>query len=250
MASRRPHAGADRRIHHPRGRHAENGNVRHPPILPAAVSRGGPLLRSVHLCSGGHRHHLRRAGGHGATGHEAPRRVFQRQPPGLHRARPVLGHERGRAGRGDTDGQPRHQHGRAFHARGYAVRSPAHAPDIGVRRHRQAHARLRCGVPHHHLLVDRAAWHERIRRRVPDPRWHVQHRGSCYIRRFRRLWSHPRSRVYAVDGPTRVLRADQARREREVAGSVGERTGRCRAPRVGGILRRRVPEVLPRPDGR
>ena len=53
------------------------------PLFPDAARRFAP----VHRRAGDHRHHLRRAGGHGAGGPEAPGRVLLGEPPGICRAR-------------------------------------------------------------------------------------------------------------------------------------------------------------------
>ncbi len=99
LAPRRPHRGADAGQRHPGRGAAEDGDLRVPALLPAAVPGGEHPLRPVDLRAGRHRHHLRRVGLHGAGGHQAAGGVLEREPPRLRDARPLHADAAGAGGR-------------------------------------------------------------------------------------------------------------------------------------------------------
>ena len=75
-------------------------------------------------------HHLRRAGRDGAARSQEARRVFERQPPGVCRARPLRDERAGPPGFDLSDAQPRRQHRRSLHDRRHALGSPAYTVDF------------------------------------------------------------------------------------------------------------------------
>ena len=123
------------------------------PLFPRDGSGDG----ADHRVAGRHRHHLWRARGHGAARHEEAGGLLERQPPRFRRARPVRDEPAGRAGLALPDAEPRRQHRRALHDRRHALRPPAHAPHLRVRRSQVRHAPARRRVPHHHAVVDCAS---------------------------------------------------------------------------------------------
>ena len=97
LAARRARRGADRRIGHPGRRDAEDGHLRAAAIrVPALPERVRRYFAPYIAIAGGDRHHLRRAGRHGAARHEEAGGVFLGQPPRVRRPRPVLEHGAGR----------------------------------------------------------------------------------------------------------------------------------------------------------
>ncbi len=96
------------------------------PLFPSAAR----AMRAVDRGAGHHRHHLRRAGGHGAAEHEEAGGVLFGEPPGLRRAGHLLVHADGPGWRGLPDAEPRHLHRRAVRPRracstSAAIRSPS-----------------------------------------------------------------------------------------------------------------------------
>ncbi len=134
-----------------------------------------------------------------------------------------------RAGRGLPDARARRQHRRALPHRRHALGSPAHAPDQRVRRAEDGDAAADRCLPDHHARVDRAAWSQRLHRRVPDHARRVPV-GSA-LRRRRRTWRHPVGGLHALDVPARLLRQGDARRERArcriCCRTSGARSYRC-----------------------
>ena len=83
LASGRAHRSAHGRLGDPGRRDAEARHLRHAALLPAALSGSGASPRALYRRAGHHRHHLWRAGSHGADRFEAPRRVHVGEPPGI-----------------------------------------------------------------------------------------------------------------------------------------------------------------------
>ena len=79
------------------------------PMFPSAARACAPWI----VRAGHHRHHLRRAGRHGAAEHEEAGGVLVGEPPGLRRARHLLLHAAGPRWRGLPDAEPRHLDRRA-----------------------------------------------------------------------------------------------------------------------------------------
>ena len=115
LAAGRARRGANRRLGHPGGRPAEDGNVRAHPLL-AAVLPGscddalGAPVRHRALAD---RHHLRRAGLADAEGHEEAGGVLVGQPPRLLHPRHLRAQPAGPERLGAATDQPRHLHRRA-----------------------------------------------------------------------------------------------------------------------------------------
>ena len=148
----------------------------------------------------------------------------------------VLGHLRAqrerRAGRGLPDARARHLDRRALPHRRHAVRSAAHARDRGVRRPQGGHAEAGRGVPADHAGVGRAAGHERLRRRVPDPARRVRAASSTHASAVHGGRGDRRDslgRLHALDVPARELRAGDQREEPRPARSQRARVVRDRA---------------------
>ena len=80
------------------------------PLFPGAAR----ALRALDRRAGHHRHHLRRAGRHGAAQHEEAGGLFLGEPPGLRRARHLLLHAAGPGRRGLPDAESRHLDRRAL----------------------------------------------------------------------------------------------------------------------------------------
>ena len=135
------------------------------PLFPDAAL----VLRAVPRGRGGDRHHLWRARRDGAAGPEEARRVLERQPSRVRRARHFRDERAGSAGRGVSDARARRQHGRAVPDRRDAVGPPPHATDRRIRRPQEDSAEVVFGVPDRHAGVDRPAGPEWLCRRVADP---------------------------------------------------------------------------------
>ena len=99
VAARRPRGGAHRGQRDPGRRAPEDGHLRLPPLLPAAVSGREPPLRAVDVRALGGRHHLRGVGLHRAARHQEAGGLFQREPPGLRGPRALHPHRAGDGGR-------------------------------------------------------------------------------------------------------------------------------------------------------
>ena len=67
LAARRARGSAHRRLRHAGRRHAEDGHLRYPALLPAALPQRRARLRPLDRRARHHRHHLRRAGRAGAA---------------------------------------------------------------------------------------------------------------------------------------------------------------------------------------
>ena len=80
LAARRARRGADRGLGDSGRRAAEDGHLRSGAIRVSAVSDGRRVLRALPGLPRRRRHHLRRAGRHGAARHEEAGRLFERQP--------------------------------------------------------------------------------------------------------------------------------------------------------------------------
>ena len=87
LAARRARGGAHGGQRHPGRRAPQDGHLRLPALLPAPLPPGRPRFRAVDVHPGGHRHPLRGVGLHRAARHQEARRLLERQPPGLRRAR-------------------------------------------------------------------------------------------------------------------------------------------------------------------
>ncbi|PYO72180.1 MAG: hypothetical protein DMD64_12115 [Gemmatimonadetes bacterium] len=94
-------------------------------------------------------------------------RLLLRGTPRLRDAGDLGPHAPKRPGRPARDDQPRHLHGRAVLPGRDAVRAAPLPPDRRVRRYREGRAAAGGGAHDRLALLDRAAGHERIRRRVP-----------------------------------------------------------------------------------
>ena len=145
--------------------------------------RPPPRFAPVAMALGVDRHPLRRGALLRPERHEAPGRVYQRQPPGLRPARHLCLEHAGAAGRGHADAGARPQHWRPVHSRRRAPGAapyPRHAADRWVVGERAAHRRDR------HVLRDRlarAARARQFRRRVPGSLRHLSRRQRVRDRR-------------------------------------------------------------------
>ena len=83
VAARRPRGSADGGFDYSGGRAAEDGHVRHDPLLPAAVPGGIASRGAVCGGAGDHRHYLWRAGGAGAAEPEKVGGVLFGKPLGI-----------------------------------------------------------------------------------------------------------------------------------------------------------------------
>ena len=167
VAARRARRSADGGLGDPGRRAAEDGHLRADPVRVPAVPRRGDFLRALHRRARRDRHRLRRARRDGAARHEEAGGLQLGQPPGLRGARHLRAEREWHAGRGLPDGGARRQHRRPLPARRHAVRSAAHAPDLGIRWAERRRPAADRGVPDHHALVDWPAEPERLHRRVP-----------------------------------------------------------------------------------
>ncbi len=172
LAARRAHRSSHGRLRDPGGRSVEDGHVRLHPLLAAAAAdrcRGAAAHRHDPDGRLDHRHHLRRAGLHDAEGHEEAHRLQLGEPPGLlhagnFRAEPARPFRQ----RHPAD-QSRNFHRRALLADRRSLRTPAHAPDFGVRRALHAHAQLRGHLHDRHAQLAGPAAAQRLHRRVHHP---------------------------------------------------------------------------------
>ena len=116
LAARCARAGADGRLDHPGRRAAQDGHLRAGAVRVPAVPGGGGDVRALDRAARRHRHHLRRAGGDGAAGHEEAGGLLLGEPSWLRRARHLRDERAGHAGRGLSDARARHQHRRPLPA--------------------------------------------------------------------------------------------------------------------------------------
>ena len=107
------------------------------PLLP----EGTEVLRSDDDRAVDHRHHLRRAGGDDAAGHEEAGGVLLGQPHGLRHARHVRAESERAERQHHPADQPRNLDRRALPDRRHHLRAAAHARDLAVRRAVERHAR-------------------------------------------------------------------------------------------------------------
>ena len=98
LASRRPRRGPHGRLGHPGRRPAEDGRLRHDPLLHRLLPRDGGQCRAGHHDPLGDSHHLRSLHLPGPDGHEEAGCLLLGQPHGLHHPR-ALRAERRRASR-------------------------------------------------------------------------------------------------------------------------------------------------------
>ena len=94
--------------------------------------------------------------------------------------------------------------GGLFLRRRHAVRSAAHAPDLGIRRAERRRPAADRGVPDHHALVDWPAEPQRLHRRVPRTARRIP--LGAALRGVRGDRRDPVGRLHAVDGAARLLR--------------------------------------------
>ena len=104
------------------------------PLQPADPAGGDRRVRAPRGGAVDHRHRLRRAGGDGATGLEASRRLLQRQPHGHGDAGHVRPDAGGHHRQHRAAAQPRHLDRRALPHRRHRVRATAYAAYRRVRR--------------------------------------------------------------------------------------------------------------------
>ncbi len=126
LAPRRPHRGAHGRLGHPGRRAAEDGGLRHDPLLHRVLPRGGGEGHGAGADPIGHRRGLR--GGHvaGAARHEAAGGLFLGEPHGVRHRRAVHVQPAGHRRLGAPDGQPRGPHRRPVHDGGLLLRPHPH----------------------------------------------------------------------------------------------------------------------------
>ena len=129
----------------------------------------------------------------------------------------------------------------------HALRSPAHAPHLGVRRAEGRRPSIRRGLPARDAVVNRAAGDERIRRRVPDPDRRLPLAPAAD--RLRRVRRDSVGGLHALDVPAGQLRTHHKREEpiapRSVAARVGADDSHDRHRDRDG----RRPRLLPAADG-
>ena len=247
LAARRARAGADRGVDHPGGRAAEDGHLRAGALRLPALPRRGGSVRAVDRGARRDRHHLRRAGGDGAAGHEEAGGLFVGQPPGLRGAGHLRDEHAGRAGRRLPDAGARRQHRRALPPRRHAVGPPPHPPDRRVRRLAQRDAAPDGHVPDHHAGVDWHAGAQRVRRRVPDDDGRLPV-GSAPGGR-RRPGRDPVGRLHAGPVPEGLSGRRHQRQERVAARPEPARVGQRGAAVRAGDLHGSVPVGVPEADG-
>ena len=109
LAARRPRRGADRRQRAAGGRHAQDRDLRLPPLRQSVLPRGGVQSGGQRPDDHprGHRDHLRGAGGDGAAGHQEARGLLFGEPSRLRDAGHLGRHRAERAGRAHGDDQSR-----------------------------------------------------------------------------------------------------------------------------------------------
>ena len=167
------------------------GFIRFSLAAAAAGSGGPPQNRHDHAGRFDDRHFVRRAGLHDAEGHEEADRLQLGQPPGILHA----GNFRADAARAfrqrDAADQPRTFDRRAVLADRRALRTAAHALDLGIRRALHAHAEFRGHLYDRHAQFAGLAAAQRIHRRVHHPARHLrsQHQVHGVGRRSASFWA-------------------------------------------------------------
>jgi len=126
VAARRARRSADGRLRDSGGRSAENGHLRHDPVLPAALSGCFAPLRAGDCRARHHRNHLRRPRCARPAELEETRCIFFGEPPRLRRPRHFRAPEHLHAGSGFPNARPRHFDRSALPAGGHALRPTAH----------------------------------------------------------------------------------------------------------------------------
>ena len=168
VAARRTRGGTHGRLGHPGGGAAEDGDVRVPALLAAAVAAGeyGPDHRADSGDALVDRHYLRCAGLHHAGGLEEADCVFVGKPPWLlHVGNFLADAERDRGKRAAAD-QSRYLDWHALHGHRRDLRTPPHPRDRRVWRAGARDAEVRQDLRLRHAELRGPAAVERLRRRV------------------------------------------------------------------------------------
>src|SRR2546428_629430 len=246
---RRGGGGVDGGLGDPRRYPAQDGALRVPAVRKAVLSGCGPGAAGRDRGRGpvARRDSVRRPRRDGATRLQEADRLFVGRASRLRDAGHLGVDAAERAGRVARHDQSRHLHRRPVLPGGDDLRAAAQPTDRRLRRHRARRAPVRRDPHVRVAVVDRAAGHQRLRRRVPRAggrlpdaprrRGHSGHRCD------------PGCGLPAVGLAARDLQPARQTREREAARPHAARAGGVAAARGLHRVDRRVSGADPRPDG-